>query len=96
MCTGLVKKVLASLLTDSGHVAETIKGRPVSISLRGIKRLGRPTHQRLSALLSGRAETDDFSDIILEPLVEHSVCLIEDEVFHAAYEVKLADESADR
>lgn len=43
----------------------------------------RPTHQRLSALFSGRAETNDLSDIVLETLVEHSIGFVEDEVFHA-------------
>lgn len=83
ICTGLVKNVLASLLTDSGQVAETISRSWISQqSPEGACAL-QLTHQRLSTLFSGRAETNDLSNIVLETLVEHSIGFIEDEVFHA-------------
>jgi hypothetical protein len=84
--TASVKKVEASLLTDSGHVAETADSTIHRVSLRR-KKLGTRfrvektlTHDGLTTSILFRTQRDDSSDIILETLIEHSVCFIEDEV----------------
>lgn len=74
---GSFRKVLASRLTDSGQVAETevSAARPDRIVARS-----QLTHDSLSSGIVTRAVGNDLSDIVLEPLVQHTVGLVENEV----------------
>jgi hypothetical protein len=42
------------------------------------------SHDSLPALLLGRTESNNLSNIILESLIEHSIGLVENEVFNAS------------
>lgn len=85
---GSVKKVLASLLTDSGQVAETeSRSVPSSAFHRQVRRCERwsgvLTHDGLPPGFLLGTEPDDLSDIVLEPLIQHSIGFVQDEVLYA-------------
>ena len=74
---GSFRKVLASRLTDSGQVAET---RMSAARMHRILARSQLTHDSLSSGIVTRAVSDDLSNIVLEPLVKHTVGLVEYEI----------------